>query len=156
MLPRQVEQAVSSVQLSPEQLQVMQRVQAGHSLFFTGPAGTGKSVLLREIVKWYREQGKSLDVTASTGVASINIGGTTLHSWAGVSLGKESVPVLLMRILGKEEYLRRKRTAARSRRNLPLDPKDIVYSAKYCDPQVVKRWKECQALVIDESGYQPP
>jgi hypothetical protein len=44
--------------------------------------GTGKSVLLREII---RMQGGSpsdrLGITASTGIAAINIGGTTLHSW---------------------------------------------------------------------------
>lgn len=33
-------------------------------------------------------------MTASTGIASINIGGITLYSWAGIRLGKEDVQKL--------------------------------------------------------------
>lgn len=40
-------------------------------------------MLLREIVRTLREQGKVVEVTASTGVAAVNIGGQTLHSFAG-------------------------------------------------------------------------
>jgi ATP-dependent DNA helicase PIF1 len=42
-------------------------------------------------------------VTASTGIASINIGGTTLHSWAGIGLGKESAKDLSGKILGTKD-----------------------------------------------------
>ena len=45
--------------------------------------GTGKSVLLREIIKVLKKQYKSVAVTASTGIAAVNIHGTTLHSFAG-------------------------------------------------------------------------
>ena len=79
-------------------------VQSGKSVFFTGSAGTGKSVragsvaivagvffffvltfsplqtLLREIVKILPRA--STFVTASTGMAAINIGGITLHQFA--------------------------------------------------------------------------
>lgn len=80
------------VRLSEEQKGVLEQVTAGKSVFFTGSAGTGKSVLLREIIKNIRRPGQSgtrgdrkrLYVTASTGIASVNIGGTTVHSWAGI------------------------------------------------------------------------
>jgi ATP-dependent DNA helicase PIF1 len=51
--------------------------------------GTGKSFLLREIIRVLRMT-YSVDciaVTSSTGLAACNIGGTTLHSFAGVGLG---------------------------------------------------------------------
>lgn len=47
--------------------------------------GTGKSVLLREIIKRLREKGKIVEVTASTGIAAVNVGGKTLHAFAGQS-----------------------------------------------------------------------
>eukprot|EP01134_Creolimax_fragrantissima_P002627 CFRG2627T1 len=68
--------------LSDEQLRIFQSVQEGKNIFFTGGAGTGKSFLFKRILK-------SLDkartvATASTGAASHNIGGVTLHSFSGV------------------------------------------------------------------------
>ena len=143
--------ASPGIDLSPEQLQVLHQVQAGGNVFFTGSAGTGKSVLLREIVKWYRAQGKQLDVTASTGIASVNIGGSTLHSWAGVGLGKELAEVLVMRILGKEKYQRRKRKENRRMQGLPPDPQDDGGSDSDCQPRVAQKWRTCDALIIDES-----
>lgn len=95
--------------LSKEQARVLDQVMEGESIFFTGSAGkqlilsyhrfcsnilllgSGKSVLLRAIIAALKKQSKEVAVTASTGIASVNIDGTTLHSFAGVGLGKEPV-----------------------------------------------------------------
>lgn len=57
------------------------------------PSGTGKSVLLREIIialrKKYETRPDAVAVTASTGIAACNVGGVTLHSFAGIGLGIE-------------------------------------------------------------------
>ena len=45
-------------------------------------AGVGKSFLLKEIMNLIDD--RTMYVTASTGVAACNIGGTTLHSFAGM------------------------------------------------------------------------
>jgi hypothetical protein len=68
-------------ELSPEQKRVLEMVVHDHqSLFFTGSAGTGKSVLLRAIIDKLRTKyGSGLAVTASTGIAACNINGCTLH-----------------------------------------------------------------------------
>ena len=58
---------------------VLQLVQyTNHSLFLTGKAGTGKSTLLRYICETTK---KKHVVLAPTGIAAINVGGSTLHSF---------------------------------------------------------------------------
>lgn len=58
---------------------------------------------MREVIKAlkikYRSQGPDrVAVTASTGLAACNIGGNTLHSFAGIGLGKEPAKELLKKI----------------------------------------------------------
>jgi ATP-dependent DNA helicase PIF1 len=50
------------------------------SLFITGKAGTGKSTLLREFVDYCDENGINCAVVAPTGIAAINVKGSTIHS----------------------------------------------------------------------------
>ncbi|KAK4200431.1 PIF1-like helicase-domain-containing protein [Triangularia verruculosa] len=111
------------IQLSQEQRHVKSLVvDKGQSVFFTGPAGTGKSVLMRSIItdlkKKYARDPEKLAVTASTGLAACNIGGITLHSFSGIGLGKEDVNVLVKKI----------------RRN----------------PKAKNRWIKTKTLIIDE------
>ena len=49
-----------------------------HSLFLTGKAGTGKSTFLRHVASNTK---KKTVVLAPTGIAAINAGGVTLHSF---------------------------------------------------------------------------
>ena len=94
---------VAQVYLTDEQQKILRLVtEERKSVFFTGSAGTGKSVLLREIIKCLRVQHKTqpdrVAVTASTGLAACNVSGVTLHSFAGIGLGKEEVPELVKKI----------------------------------------------------------
>ncbi|KAH9165095.1 PIF1-like helicase-domain-containing protein [Lactarius sanguifluus] len=90
------------IQLSYEQKQVLELVKQKKSVFYTGSAGTGKSVLLREIIKTLRKEyvrtPEAVAVTASTGIAACNIGGVTIHSFAGIGLGIESADDLAKKI----------------------------------------------------------
>lgn len=113
----------SAISLSQEQEVVKKLVcDDGKSVFFTGPAGTGKSVLMRAIIaqlkKKYAKDPERLAVTASTGLAACNIGGMTLHSFSGIGLGKDDVATLVKKI----------------RRN----------------PKAKNRWLRTKVLVIDE------
>ncbi|CEH15928.1 related to pif1-dna helicase involved in mitochondrial dna repair and telomere length control [Ceraceosorus bombacis] len=102
---REKKPKLSKVFLSKEQQMIYQLVvDEGKSVFFTGSAGTGKSVLLREIIAGLRrkfaakQQQDCIAVTASTGIAACNIGGVTLHSFAGIGLGTDPTPVLVTKI----------------------------------------------------------
>ncbi|KAG2345305.1 hypothetical protein BDR05DRAFT_130881 [Suillus weaverae] len=84
-----------AIKLSEEQQRVLRLVESGKNIFFTGPAGTGKSVLLRAIIDLLRRKFGGIAITAPTGIAGMNIGGSTIHSWAGIGLGKETVKELV-------------------------------------------------------------
>lgn len=93
------------------------------SLFFSGSAGTGKSHLLRAIIKGLSrlEDDEKVVVTAPTGTAAVNISGCTIQSFAGFldeNLSEQKFPDML----------------ARTRR---------VKQAR-------KRWIDADVLIIDE------
>lgn len=62
---------------------------AGESVFLTGPPGAGKTYVLNQFVKRVTRTGKTVAVTASTGIAATHIGGTTIHSWSGLGIRDE-------------------------------------------------------------------
>src|ERR1044071_3925682 len=55
------------------------------NIFLTGKAGTGKTTFLHQIKT---ESTKRMVVTAPTGVAAINAGGMTLHSFFQLPFGR--------------------------------------------------------------------
>ncbi|GJE87831.1 ATP-dependent DNA helicase PIF1 [Phanerochaete sordida] len=146
-----------AIELSPEQQEVLDAVKAGRSIFFTGSAGTGKSVLLRAIIKWCRDGDRELAVTASTGIAAVNIGGSTLHSWAGIGLGKETAERLVWKILGSDKYDER-REQEKQGKPFAYDDYDpdnhddplALLASRYSKRRVVQRWRHVSTLIIDE------
>lgn len=66
------------IQLSGEQQSALDAMMAGRNVFLTGEAGTGKSTVLRE---FRRQCNRACAVLAPTGVAAINVGGSTIHSF---------------------------------------------------------------------------
>lgn len=75
--------------LSAEQHAVCDLALQGASLYIGGNAGTGKSYVIREISRRLTLLGLQLAVTASTGVAALNIGGNTFHSTLGAPVSAE-------------------------------------------------------------------
>ncbi|GMM34618.1 DNA helicase [Saccharomycopsis crataegensis] len=91
---------VAEIVLSEEQNKILEIIKQGHNVFYTGSAGTGKSVLLRHAIKELRSiHGHgAVAVTASTGLAACNIGGTTLHSFSGIGLGEATAKQLIKKV----------------------------------------------------------
>ena len=99
--------------LSPDQVEVLALATSGVSLFYSGAAGCGKSFLLRRIAAVLRAvHGPSrVALTSSTGVAAVDIGGRTLHSWAGVGIAQESADALAARVAKNHPVAQRWRDA---------------------------------------------
>lgn len=58
--------------------------QTNHSVFLTGKAGTGKTTLLKKIIE---STHKNTVVVAPTGIAALNAGGVTIHSFFQMPFG---------------------------------------------------------------------
>lgn len=100
-------------ELSPHQQEVIRSFEAGHNIFVTGSAGSGKSHLLNYLKRYYSHQG--LEITASTGIAAVNIGGSTIHSWSAIGLANLPIDRIVANLFGaKFSKIRRriKRTKA--------------------------------------------
>ena len=88
--------------LTLEQRAVFDALMEGKSMALLGPAGVGKSYLLSVI---YTELAQmrlcQVQLCAMTGCAALLIGhkAKTLHSWAGIGLGRDDVPTLYSRIV---------------------------------------------------------
>ena len=83
--------------LNTEQKSAFDAVVGGDSIFITGPGGTGKSYLLQTLYAHYKGlTGKSLAITAMTGCAALLLGSwaKTLHSWAGIGIGRLAPDVI--------------------------------------------------------------
>lgn len=70
--------------LNTEQKNALDKMLNGENIFLTGEAGTGKSFLTSAFIEALNKQERSFIITAPTGVAAINIGGTTLHKMFGL------------------------------------------------------------------------
>ena len=93
---------MSYIQLNIQQAYALQQMKMGYNCFLTGPGGVGKSFIIDIFVKWvkikYKSNPKAVAVTSTTGISALLINGITLHSFAGVGFGEESVNILLKKI----------------------------------------------------------
>jgi len=126
----------------------------GYNLFITGSAGTGKTFLLKRMIKQLkRKHGDSaVKVTASTGIASLLLQGTTLHRWAGIGKGDDALGVMLGRALG------RKNMKVQKTKVLVIDEISMI-SAKLFDTleyfaRLVNNWKRNSNKEFPFGGIQ--
>lgn len=69
------------------QEQALKIILRGDNVMLTGPAGSGKSWLMKEFIRKAKGKRKKVVVTATTGLAAAHLGGQTIHSWSGMGLG---------------------------------------------------------------------
>ncbi|MFA5934640.1 MAG: AAA family ATPase [Candidatus Paceibacterota bacterium] len=71
------------------QKEALEILKMGYNCYITGAAGSGKTHLLNEYVKFLKQKGVDVGITASTGIAATHMGGTTIHSWSGLGIRDE-------------------------------------------------------------------
>lgn len=109
------------IQLTDEQEKVVNFVlKDNFNVFYTGSAGTGKSVVLKTLIRSLKAKyGKdAVAICASTGLASCNIGGTTVHKFSGFGIGNRAIEQLYMMVSK--------------------------------NPTALKRWRATKIIIIDE------
>ncbi len=72
-----------------KQKQALSVMLGGASVFLTGPPGAGKTFVLNDFIRRAKRRGKTVAVTASTGIAATHIGGSTIHSWSGLGIADQ-------------------------------------------------------------------
>lgn len=71
------------VLLDREQKALVDLILTGRNVFYTGAAGTGKSIILHAAVKRLRQLGRRVEVIAPTGRSALAVNGLTTSSYAG-------------------------------------------------------------------------
>lgn len=74
---------------------ILKAIAQKRNVFLTASAGNGKSFFLDHLCKSLVDK---ITVTATTGIAALNVGGATLHSTLGLGLGKASVKTLVQKL----------------------------------------------------------
>ncbi|KAL8329811.1 hypothetical protein RB597_005206 [Gaeumannomyces tritici] len=95
------------VTLNREQSRLVELVLGGRNVFYTGPAGCGKSAVLKTFVRELEIRHKIVDIVAPTGIAALNVGGTTTWSYMGWKPDDDRKPLdELKEITGSDNYAR--------------------------------------------------
>lgn len=73
--------------LDKKQSEFLERALGGQNIFLTGKAGTGKSFIVKELIRIMQERNQMVVAAAPTGIAATNIGGATIHSLFSLGVG---------------------------------------------------------------------
>ena len=95
--------AIQLPTLSIEQQLCFDKYVNGENLFITGPGGTGKSFLIKTIVKHAESNNKIIKVCALTGCAAILLEckATTLHMFSGIGLANKKNAIIVNELFTK-------------------------------------------------------
>jgi ATP-dependent DNA helicase PIF1 len=87
-----------------KQSEALDILKMGHNAFITGAAGSGKTHLLNEYIRYLREHGVAVGITASTGIAATHMGGMTIHAWSGLGI-RDSLTAYDLEMMEEKSYL---------------------------------------------------
>lgn len=77
---------------------ISEDLRSGNNVLLMGPGGCGKSYTIQRLYYESKQRGVVVNLTALTGIAAFNIGGSTLHRFAGLGVQELPLPVLINKI----------------------------------------------------------
>jgi ATP-dependent exoDNAse (exonuclease V) alpha subunit len=89
------------------QKEALEILKSGYNVFLTGSAGSGKTFLLNQYIKYLKDNKIKTGVTASTGLAATHLDGRTIHSWCGIGIEERLNAKELKRIVNDEKIWER-------------------------------------------------
>lgn len=82
-------------------------LKTGANVFLTGAAGSGKTYLLNEYIRFLKSQNIGVGITASTGIAATHMGGLTIHAWAGIGIARTASDIDIRMMAASRRVLKR-------------------------------------------------
>ena len=76
----------------------------GKNVFLTGAAGSGKTYVLNQYIKYLKKNKINVAITASTGIAATHMNGKTIHSWAHIGIKDSLSETDLNRIFSRTDF----------------------------------------------------
>jgi len=80
---------------------------SGENVFLTGSAGTGKTYVINQYIKYLCERGVKPAIVAPTGIAASHIGGKTIHSFFSIGI-KEYIDDYYLSWMKRQLFLDRR------------------------------------------------
>ncbi|KAF5321196.1 hypothetical protein D9619_001956 [Psilocybe cf. subviscida] len=113
-------------------------------MLLLGQGGTGKSTLIGAITETFQYHGQAsiLAKCATTGIAASDIGGQTLHSWAGISIATKNV----------DAQKSNPKTAAKRQRNIQGKHFLIIDEASMADKVLTFATSQVILKTLGEEG----
>lgn len=93
------------MKLTNDQQQALDLMREGRNLFLTGPAGSGKSFVLKAFAS--EQDPKQFPILSSTGASAVLVGGRTVHSFFGLGILEGGPERALERALRDRRVVRR-------------------------------------------------
>jgi len=94
------------IKLNEKQEEAYKAICQGKSILLSGEAGTGKTEVIKKFHRDFSKK-RNIALTSTTGTSALLMGGTTIHSFLGIGLGKGSAGYIASGIRGKKNVTKR-------------------------------------------------
>jgi ATP-dependent DNA helicase PIF1 len=130
---------------TPDQTVALTSLKSQNNVFLTGGAGTGKSTVIREVIKDLED----VAVLASTGTAAILLGGRTFHSFFGLGIMEGPSDLIVERALKHRGIV----TRLRKTKVVMIDEISMIGSPEFTTAEKIARMARRFCAVTASSAH---